>query len=74
MTVVTDGTGANNVTNFRGNENRDVSTVNISERLDFPMHQLTKDIKLIASAPGFLPGEQGFKRTPALWQTVTRKP
>jgi phage protein D len=74
MKIVTDGTGANNVTNFRGNENRDVSTVNIPERLAFPMHQLNKDIKLVTSAPGFLPGKQGFKRTPALWQTVTRKP
>lgn len=70
--IVTDGTGANNVTAFRGRTPAYMSTVNIMERLDNPQINIDLSTNLSITSPNILPKEQGYKRSPSLWQTIPR--
>lgn len=70
--IVTDGTGSNKETAFRGKNSMFMSTVNIMERLDHPEVNVDLSTDLSIPAPSILPKEQGYKRAPALWQTMLR--
>jgi phage protein D len=73
MTLVTDGTGANQVTAFRGRQSPTISTVNIGSLINDSAGVSTlntrRNTELVQLTPSIIPAEQGFKRSPALWTT-----
>jgi phage protein D len=74
MTVVTDGTGANQATNFRERQASNVSTVNIADRMINPENEKARksQTQLTQLSPAIMPHKHGFKRSPALWNSLGR--
>ena len=73
MTIVTDGTGTNQVGAFRGRQSPTISTVNIGSLINDSSGISTLNTRtntsLVQLSPSIIPSEQGFKRSPALWIT-----
>lgn len=73
MTLVTDGTGTNQVGAFRGRQSPTTSTVNVASLIQQSSGINTLNnksgTKLAQLSPTIIPSEQGFKRSPALWIT-----
>lgn len=73
MTIVTDGTGSNQVGAFRGRQSPTISSVNIGALIQDSSGTSTLNTRtttaLAQLSPSVIPSEQGFKRSPALWVT-----
>jgi len=75
MTVVTDGTGQNEKTAFRGTQNLFTSILNIPELVSRPssLAQSAQNIttRLIQTVPPTVSSQQGFNQTPTRWKATT---
>jgi phage protein D len=76
MTIVTDGLGENQVSGYRNKDFKNMSMVNIAERLSRPdsLESTSRrtGTSLQRTAPIISVKNQGYVKTPALWQSAGR--
>jgi phage protein D len=76
MDVVTDGTGSNTTSSFRGQQSSTMSTVNIPKMVSesATLENFSKKTTPVLNqvSPVIVPTSQGYRRTPAYWTAYGR--